>query len=183
MAFKNKTIINPKTGQTIKFLQTAKDTDGRLLEMEATFRPHSEEPPTHYHPLQEEKFSIITGQLTVRINGKLKMFLQGDQFTIPKNTDHSMWNASGLPTMVNWKVSPALNTESFFETTIAFAREGKTDKKGMPNILQVALIANKYNKIFRLSRPPFLMQKILFSILTPFAYLAGYRSTTPGNSV
>ena len=177
MAFRNKTIANPKTGQTIKFLQTSMDTGGRLLEMESTFRPHSEEPPSHYHPFQEEQFSIVSGQLTVRINGKLKMFVRGDQFTVPKNTSHAMWNASAAPTIINWKVSPALDTEYFFETTVGLAREGKTDEKGMPNLLQVALIANKYNKIFRLSKPPYFVQKIFFSVLTPFAYLAGYRST------
>ena len=40
MAFKNKQISNPKTGQDIKFLQTAKDTNGKLLEMEATYNSH-----------------------------------------------------------------------------------------------------------------------------------------------
>ncbi len=38
MAFRNKKIINRTTGQEIKFLQTGKETSGRLLEMEATYR-------------------------------------------------------------------------------------------------------------------------------------------------
>lgn len=41
MAFKNKQIKNPKTGQEIKFLLTAEDTDGKLLEMEALYNPHT----------------------------------------------------------------------------------------------------------------------------------------------
>ena len=176
MAFKNKVIANPKTGQTIKFLQTAKETGGRLLEMETTFRAYSREPMAHYHPKQEEFFTIISGELRVRIHGDLKTYVEGDQFHVPRNTVHAMWNASGAAAIVNWKVTPALNTESFFETTIGLASEGKTDEKGMPNILQVALIANKYDNIFRLSRPPYFLQKIIFSILVPVAYVAGYRS-------
>jgi len=37
MAFKNKIILNPKTRNEIKFLQTSKDSDGKILEMESTY--------------------------------------------------------------------------------------------------------------------------------------------------
>lgn len=52
MAFKGKVIANPVTGQQIKFVQTAKDTGGKLLEMESVYAPASKEPPPHYHPCQ-----------------------------------------------------------------------------------------------------------------------------------
>jgi quercetin dioxygenase-like cupin family protein len=177
MAYKNKIINNPKTGQTIKFLQTSGDTGGTLLEMESVFAPGSTEPPAHYHPCQQENFTILKGELRVRINGKLKQFGEGESFQIPKNTSHSMWNNSTSMTTVHWQVAPALNTENFFEEIMGLAVEGKTNQQGMPNILQVALIANKYNKIFRLSRPSFMVQKIVFAILSPFAYLSGYKSS------
>ena len=177
MAYPNKIISNPKTGQTIKFLKTASDTGGQFLEMESTLKPGSEEPPLHYHPFQEENFSIISGDLTVKLNGELKTYSVGDHFHVPKNTHHSMWNQSSQPVTIRWKISPALNTETFFENTIGLANDGKTNQKGMPNILQVALIANRYNHIFRLAKPPFVIQRIVFGILTPFAYLAGYRSS------
>ena len=177
MAYKNKTITNPKTGQTIKFIQTAKDTGGRLLEMESTFKANSTEPPLHYHPRQEEDFSLITGELTVKINGVVKTYTAGDKFHVPKNTPHSMWNASGSPATLNWKVTPALNTEYFFENSIGLAHDGKTNERGMPSFLQVALLANEYSNIVRFSKPPFIIQRIVFSLLAPFAWLAGYRAT------
>lgn len=177
MAYKNKTITNPKTGQTIKFIQTAKDTGGRLLEMESKFKANSTEPPLHYHPRQEEDFSLITGELTVKINGVVKTYTAGDKFHVPKNTPHSMWNASDSPAILNWKVTPALNTEYFFENSIGLAHDGKTNERGMPSFLQVALLANEYSNIVRFSKPPFIIQKIVFSLLAPFAWLAGYRAT------
>lgn len=175
MAYKNKTISNPKTGQTITFLQSAKDTDGSFIEMKSSFAPGSIEPPAHYHPYQEENFTVLRGELTVRCNGKVRVWKTGETFLISKNTSHSMWNNSNSDTIVHWRVSPAMNTENFFEILMGLAGEGMTNDRGMPNLLQVALIANKYNKIFRLSRPPYIAQKILFSILTPFAYLYGYK--------
>ena len=175
MAYRNKTIWNPTTGQTIRFLKTAAETNGQFLEMESTFGIHSKEPPLHYHPNQDESFTVLSGELVVRMNGEIKQFAAGTRFEVPRGTSHAMWNDSSLPAIVNWRVSPALNTEMFFENTMGLAMDGKTNAKGMPNILQIALIANKYDNIFRLSKPSFAVQKIVFSILTPFAYLAGYR--------
>ena len=177
MAFKNKQISNPKTGQDIKFLQTAKDTDGKILEMEATYNSHSKEPAAHYHPFQVEDFTVLSGQLTVRMDEHLKVLKQGDTLHIPINKVHSMWNDTDEKTIVNWKIQPAMDTDNLLETATGLAIDGKTNNDGMPNILQVALMANKYSDVFRLANPPFAVQKILFIILTPFSYLFGYRPT------
>ena len=175
MAFKNKIINNTKTGQSFRFIQTGKETDGQLLEMESTFRPQSVEPPSHHHPFQEEYFVILEGELTVRIDGQLKIFKQGDALHIPVNKIHSMWNNSNSKTVVNWKVQPAMDTEGLLKTVTGLANDGKTNDKGVPNLLQAVLMANKYSNVFRLAKPPFYIQKILFMILTPFSYLLGYK--------
>ncbi|MDX1667506.1 MAG: cupin domain-containing protein, partial [Saprospiraceae bacterium] len=100
---------------------------------------------------------------------------QGDALHIPKRKVHSMWNHSGSKTVVNWKVRPAMDTEYFLETATGLANDGKTNAHGMPNILQTALMANKYADVFRLAKPPYAVQKIVFILLSPPAYLFGYR--------
>ncbi|MBL7792331.1 MAG: cupin domain-containing protein [Saprospiraceae bacterium] len=177
MAFKNKIIRNPVTGQDIKFIQTARDTGGQLLEMETTYNEYSREPVPHYHPFQKEDFTVIEGEVTVRIDGQLSVLKPGDKLHIPKNKIHSMWNNTDQKTVVNWQVRPAMETEYLLETGMGLANDGKTNANGMPNILQVALMANKFAGVFRLAKPPFVVQKILFIILTPIAYLSGYRPT------
>ena len=177
MAFKNKQISNPKTGQDIKFLQTAKDTDGKLLEMESTYNSHSKEPVAHYHPFQVEDFTVLSGELTVRIDGQLMVLKPGNTLHIPSNKVHAMWNNTAGKTIVNWKVQPAMDTEHLLETVTGLAIDAKTNNEGMPHILQVVLIANKYADVLRLTKPPFAVQKILFVLLTPFSYLFGYRPT------
>lgn len=175
MAFQDKRIRNQKTGQEIKFLQTAKNTNGKLLEMEVTYRPHSKEPPPHYHPYQEENFTMIAGQMTVHVNGELRTLGEGETLRVPANTVHSMWNGTGEKAIVNWKVQPAMETECFLETLTGLANDGKTNDEGMPGLLQVALTVNKYADEFRLAKPPFALQKIVFLLLSPFAYLSGRR--------
>jgi quercetin dioxygenase-like cupin family protein len=176
MAYKGKIINNKKTGQQISFLQTADDTGGELLEMESLFQPNSIEPVPHYHPLQEEYFTVLEGEITVRINGGLQVLKQNDKLHLKKNQVHSMWNHSNNTARANWKVVPALDTEYFLENGIGIANKKKTNEKGMPGLLQIALLANKFSNVYRVTKPPYAVQKILFTILSPFSYIAGYRS-------
>ena len=178
MAYKNKTIRNPVTGQEIRFIQTSKDSNGQLLEMESTYNALSKEPASHYHPYQDEFFTIISGEMTIRLDGEERHTLQaGDTFEIPRNQIHAMWNAASQKAVVNWQVRPALNTEQLLETIMGLATDGKCNKKGMPGILQVALTSGQFNKELRLLSPPLLIQKIVFSVLRPFALMAGYKAS------
>jgi mannose-6-phosphate isomerase-like protein (cupin superfamily) len=174
MVIKGKEIRNAKTGQRIKFLQTTVETKGSFLEMIATYERKSLEPPTHYHPHQEEYFEIISGELTIRMNGEIEVLGPGHQLYIAKNTSHALWNNTTKPTVVRWKVVPALETERFLETLTGLANEGKTAANGKPGLLQIALTANRFANVFRLHRPPYFIQRILFFLLTPFAYLMGH---------
>lgn len=177
MAYKNKTIQNPMTGQEIRFIQTSKDSNGQLLEMEATYKAMSSEPAPHYHPCQDELFTVVSGEMTVRLNGEEMHNLRaGDMLQIPRNQIHTMWNAAGRKAVVNWQVRPALHTEELLETIMGLAADGKCNKKGMPGLLQIALTSGKYDKELRLMRPSFFMQMIVFSVLRPFALMAGYKA-------
>ena len=177
MAYKNKVILNPKTRNEIRFLQTSKDTDGKILEMESTYFSHSKEPPPHYHPYQTEDFSVLLGELSIRINGEIKILQQGESINIQPNVAHSMWNNSNNKTVVNWKVRPAMETEFMLETLMGLAKDGKTNEAGVPGIFQISLTANKFSNVLRLTKPPFIVQKIIFTLITPVAYILGYKPT------
>jgi quercetin dioxygenase-like cupin family protein len=176
MAYKGKSIDNKKTGQQISFIQTSDDTGGELLEMESLFQAHSTEPVPHYHPLQEEYFTVLEGEITVRTNGQLYVLKQNDKLHIKKGQIHSMWNHSSQKARVNWKVVPASDTEYFLENGIGIANKKKTNEQGMPGLLQIALLAKRFSHVYRVAKPSYAIQKIIFSILSPFSFLAGYRS-------
>jgi mannose-6-phosphate isomerase-like protein (cupin superfamily) len=176
MAFKNKIIINTRTGQKIRFLQTAKDTNGRLLEMEADYAPFSKAPPPHCHPHQEEDFLILRGQMTVRMDGKIMILHEGERLHIPAGISHSMWNHSGQQASINWKTSPALDTEYFIETINGLIEDKKRNQQGMRHFLQMALTLKRFSREFRLTKISLARQRIIFALSTPVALLAGYKS-------
>lgn len=177
MAIKNKTIHNPYTGQSIKFLQTGADTAGQLLEMESAYQAHSTEPPPHYHPFQTEDFTVQEGELSVRIDGQVRVLRAGDTLHIPQNTVHSMWNNSDAFVVVNWKVRPAMNTEYLLETGMGLANDRKTKADGTPGLLQSALLLRQFSGVYRPAGPPFAVLRVVIGVLAPVARLLGYRAT------
>lgn len=177
MAFKNKEIRNPQTGQTIRFLRTSEETGGALLEMESIYETNSVEPPAHYHPKQEEDFLVLEGELMVRADGTERVLKRGDRLHIARNVVHSMWNKSRRRTVVKWRVMPALDTEYLLETTSGLAQEGKTDAFERPSLLLSGVADKPFLLCIRLARPTYFVQRLIFLLLTRFSYLAGYRST------
>lgn len=169
MAYKGKRISNPVNRQTIEFVTTAKDSNGEMLEMISTWQPHSPRPVEHYHPHQEELFTVLEGELTVKVSGRQYTLTKGETIKMSASTVHAMWNDSATPAVANWKVFPAGRTEHLLETGMEMAAEGKINSNRLSGIVRGLLLARKYRSEFRLHRPPYFVQTILFFLLTPFS--------------
>ena len=165
MAFSGKIIENKIVGQQLKFLRVAKETQGEFLEIEMSYSGKSIPPIPHYHPNQEEWFTVLEGELTVRIDGEIRKLKAGEKIYIPKNKVHSMWSEGASKTSVNWIVKPALKTEYFFETAYGLAKAGKVNTKGVPSVFQSALLAMEYSDEFQVATIPRSLQKIIFPVL------------------
>jgi len=60
------TLVNPVTGEALRFLQTSRDTGGELVEIECIVQPGGFVAAAHVHPAQEERFRVIEGELSLR---------------------------------------------------------------------------------------------------------------------
>jgi quercetin dioxygenase-like cupin family protein len=170
-------LIDPIRGQRLIFRRTAQGTNGELVEVEAFYQPTSVAPPAHLHPQQEECFEVLSGSITVRLNGQENRYHAGETFCIPAGIAHEMWNGSKAETHLRWQTRPALHTDAFFEIMWRLAEAGKTKKTGVPNLLQLAVIMRQYRQEFRPVKPPLLVQHIVFALLAPLGRLCGYRAT------
>lgn len=164
-------------GSRLIIRQSGADTDGALLEMEAVYPPNSPQPAYHYHPYQEEQFQVLQGTFRTKIGGVVHTFIAGETFTVPANTPHWMHNVSVEEGRLLWQVRPALQSQTFLETMWGLAADGQTSASGVPNLLQLAVILRAYSDEFRVSSPPYMVQRILFGILAPLGRLQGYRAT------
>src|SRR5262245_4143098 len=96
----SRVLRNAATGVTIRIVQSGSETEGRLLELEATYPPHSSEPPQHFHPRQDEEFVILAGSMMAHVAGETSRLHPSDVLLIPAGTSHSMWNAGDEPSHV-----------------------------------------------------------------------------------
>jgi hypothetical protein len=97
---------------------------------------------------------------------------------------HDWWNAGQEEAHVVVEVSPAERVEEMITNLFGLARDGKTNQKGMPNLLQAALFAGEFEDVLYFTSPPRAVQKVLFGVLAPIAWALGawalgYRGTYP----
>ena len=172
-------IKNPVQGDTIIFKKTAKDTDGKLLEFQMLIEPTASGPPQHIHPEAEEQFEVLSGKVQAKIGNQKYHFEQGDSFTVPSGTAHAWWNEGNEQAKVQVRLTPATRMEDFLRTWYALAKDGKMNDNGLPSIWQLATTSKKYLDSVHLVKPPLIVQKILWNILSPVAQILGYKPDYP----
>jgi quercetin dioxygenase-like cupin family protein len=105
--------IESPTGMRLRFLRTAAETAGELLEMEAIYPGDGVMPPMHLHPAQAERFEILEGTVKTVVDGEERTYSAGESFDVPAGTPHQM--GTDEPARMRWEVRPALRTAEFFE--------------------------------------------------------------------
>jgi quercetin dioxygenase-like cupin family protein len=171
------TIYNEVTGERITFLATSADTDGDAVVIEVVVQPGGFVAAGHVHPFQSERFAVAAGTLGLKIGGKKLTLGSGEIATVEPGTSHRFWNAGDEPVRFVCEVRPALRFESLLETMFALAADGKTNRKGMPNPVRLAVIANAHFDTVRLPFPPAWLQKAGLLVGAPLGRLAGYTAT------
>jgi quercetin dioxygenase-like cupin family protein len=171
------TIENPVTGELVTFVKTSADTGGELVEIDVVVQPDGYVAATHVHPSQEERFVVCSGVLEMKLRKQTIVARAGDVILVPAGTPHRFENAGDEPAHFSCEVRPALGFESLLETMFALAADGKTNRKGMPNPLRLAVIAHAHFDTVRLPFPPAWMQRIGLALGAPIGRLCGYRPT------
>ena len=177
MIYAGQTIENPVTGERIVFRKTSRETNGEAVVIETFVQPNGFVAAAHVHPSQEERFEILRGSVGFRLGRKKLVAGPGQRVTVPAGTPHRFWNAGDDVAQFVCEVRPALQFESLLETMFALAAEGKTNRKGMPNMLRLAVIANAHFDTVRLPFPPALLQRVGLALGAPVGRIAGYQPT------
>ncbi|HYZ76426.1 MAG TPA: cupin domain-containing protein [Gaiellaceae bacterium] len=171
------TIENPLTGERIVFNKTSQETGGEAVEIEVYVRPGGVVAAAHVHPFQSERFEVISGRLGMKL-GRKKIEVGPDEVVLVEpGTPHKFWNAGDDELHFVTVVRPALRFERLLETMFALAADGKTNRKGMPNPLRVAVIAKEHFDDVRLPFPPATLQRLGLALGAPVGRLIGYEPT------
>jgi mannose-6-phosphate isomerase-like protein (cupin superfamily) len=172
MAYAGQTIENPVSGERITFRKTAADTDGEVLAFDLELSPDGNVPGMHVHPIQEERFEVVKGTMRFRRRGRKVIAKPGDVVVVPPGARHKFQNGGDEEAHVRVEVRPALRMEQLFETSVDLAVEGRTNSKGMPKPLDLALFVHEFKEEVRGPFAPGWLQRMT---LAPLAWIARKR--------
>ncbi len=110
-------LLNPHTGQTIRFVSI----ESELLVMESSYRAGGMPAPAHLHPSQEERFEVLEGGVRSELDGERRDLAAGDRLIIPPGAPHSFGGHPDRDGRVRWEVRPALRTAELFELLFGLA--------------------------------------------------------------
>jgi mannose-6-phosphate isomerase-like protein (cupin superfamily) len=168
MAITGQVLDNPVSGERFIFSETAADTGGELLAVEFVVAPDGHVPGGHVHPVQEERFEVVSGAMRFKMGRKTLLAWPGDTVTVPQGTYHRFANAGDGPAVIRVEVRPALKMEQLWEATVALAAEGRTFPSGLPRPLDLALFMREFEQEVQ---PPF-APGLVRAATAPLAWLA-----------
>ena len=131
----------------------------------------------HLHPSIHERLRVVSGSVGISIDGVISIAELGKTIEIPPGVPHRFWNAGIVEAKLLMDIRPANRFEAFTRNMIGLAQDGKTNPKGMPNLLQLAVITREFDDVIQFLSPPRLLQSTLFPILAPIARMRGYKGS------
>jgi quercetin dioxygenase-like cupin family protein len=127
-----RTIYNPIQKDTVTFLKTAADTNGKCTLVEVELADGGGV-GLHYHKTYSEKFNCIEGQVQVKLGKALHTLSPGQSATAEPTVNHLFRNRSGKPCKFRVELRPASRGfEQSLQIGYGLARDGKCKPNGFP---------------------------------------------------
>ena len=142
MAHRGQEIVNPRTGQRMRFLRTGAETGGDLLSIESVNPPTGVAEPDHVHPRQESRAAVRSGALRFVVAGAgAARRARARRSRSRPGSPHHFVNDGHEDAVALQEFRPALRTAEMFEVLFGLAERGELDEHGMPSLLRLAVLA------------------------------------------
>lgn len=163
---------NPISGERIIIRESGADNGGQLLVFDHFLPPGGHVPAGHVHPVQEERFTVIEGEMRFRLGRRTILASPGDSVVIPAGAPHWFGNAGAGVSHARVEVRPALRMEEMFEATEAMGRAGRFPGTRLPRLSDLALLMIDFQRELGVPRIPAVLIKV---VLGPLAWLGRRR--------
>ena len=168
---------NPVTGERSIIRIGTAETNGEHLISDLYLRPGAAVVGEHFHPKIYERFTVVVGRIEFVIDGQSAIAETGRCLEVPPGVSHDWWNAGTGEAHVIVEIWPASRFEEMLRNFWGLAQDGKTNRKGRPNLLQLSLTVREFADVIQFTRPPLAVQKILFAVLAPISRFLGLRGS------
>jgi quercetin dioxygenase-like cupin family protein len=173
------TYENRVQGDRAVVREGSEDTNGERLVVDLYVRPGGAVAGRHVHAYISERFEVLEGSVRFHLDGHDEIAEPGRPVEVPPGVVHDWWNVGESEAHVLVEVRPAERFELMIQNLYGLANDGKTDQRGVPNLLPLALFAREFRREGEFIRPPRIVQRTLFAALAPLARARGYKAIDP----
>ena len=170
---------NRVQGDRFVVREGSEDTGGERLVADLYIRPGGAVAAKHVHSYITERFEVVTGTVRFHLAGRDEVTPPGEQVVVPPGVVHDWWNVGDDEAHVVVDIRPAERFELMIQNLYGLANDGRTNSRGVPKLLPLALFAREFRREGEFVRPPRIVQRILFAALAPLARARGYRAISP----
>jgi hypothetical protein len=133
----------------------------------------------HFHPTLAERFHILAGQVGFLIDGGERVLGAGESARIPVGARHDWWQVGEEEAQAIVEVDPGDRFIEAVGTIFGLARDGRTNDKGMPDPLQLAVTSSAYRDVIVFTSPPPAVQRAVFTLMAPLGRALGRKPYYP----
>jgi quercetin dioxygenase-like cupin family protein len=171
---------NIKTKELARLRVAPVETYGRALAADLWLPPGGAVAAEHVHDHLDERFTVLAGELTVSLAGKVSTAGPGAVIDAFAGEAHEWHNAGDEVAHVLIEVRAtagsgpmAVRFVEMIEAGFGLANTGRTNDKGLPTPLWLAALAEEYRDVMRFTKPPEFVQRALFGPLAALARRTG----------
>jgi quercetin dioxygenase-like cupin family protein len=164
---------NPVTGERVVCLTDPFEHPDRVLVAHLFVAPGGRVATAHTHPNLRERFQVLSGQVGFLIGEEEHVLGPGDTAEVPPQTLHDWWQLGDEEAQVVAEVEPGIRFVQMVGTMFGLARDGKSDAKGLPKPLQLAVSMREFSDTIVIASPPPAVQKLVFGLLAPLGRARG----------
>jgi quercetin dioxygenase-like cupin family protein len=146
------------------------DTDGERFETRMEIEAPGELPP-HKHPLAEESYEVLAGEIEIQVEGEWTTLQAGEKHVVPPDTAHSFRNTDSVE-MINIH-KPALRYEEYFRRfhKLKTERGVEMPPSGLKGMVLLGMLQSEYEREFVGVNPP----QWAFNLLGALGRLLGFQ--------
>jgi len=167
---KGDVLYDGRFGEQYTFLKTAEETGGEAVRIEDAAGPGPSRRPASAHPVQEERFEVISGTLGLKVDGEERLLGPGESFVVRAGASHLPRNAGEDELRFVAEIRPAGRFEEFLAEITAANNSGRG---GLAYLLAAAQVLHRFPDVERPTPLPRPVERALFAVLAGAGRLLG----------
>jgi quercetin dioxygenase-like cupin family protein len=161
----SKQVHDPNRRQFYEFIP-----EGENIAVEIRVGPGGDGPP-HFHPSQEERWTVKSGHVRFKIDGRRVVPDPGVEIVVPPGARHSFKNIGKEEARIRAEVRPAGEIEAFLTEGADLARAGYYTRRGLitspTGARRMVEFLARYRDTAVILWPPRFVQRLLAILLRP----------------